>query len=83
MDAYIIISYIWLLNDPYKSFQGTFSIVLLALTTAHLRFTAIEVGAFGHASDGGIFSSSALGKGIVSNDKRFGLPGRSVQLESN
>ena len=38
--------------------------MLLALVDANLKFIAIDVGARGRNSDGGIFANSNLGKGI-------------------
>lgn len=41
-----------------------FSTVLLALVGADWRFIAIDVGAYGKDSDGGIFNNSNLGKSL-------------------
>lgn len=46
----------------YFNHKKTFSVVLLALVDAHYNFTAIDVGAYGKNSDGGIFATSGLGK---------------------
>lgn len=53
----------------YKSF---FSIVLQGVADSDLKFIAVEVGAFGKESDGGIFSRSQLQNSMDSN--AFGLP---------
>jgi hypothetical protein len=60
----------------YFNSQGTFSIVLMALVKSNLQFVAIEVGAPGECSDGGIFRKSRLGKGFMKNSPKFHLPER-------
>nr|XP_057926689.1 uncharacterized protein LOC131128123 [Doryrhamphus excisus] len=44
--------------------KRNFSIVLLALVDADYRFRAVQVGDFGRMSNGGVFASSDLGKGL-------------------
>lgn len=51
----------------YFNYKGTFSTVLLALVDADLKFIAIDVGAYGRNSDGGIFAQSNLGKSLALN----------------
>lgn len=48
----------------FFNYKGTFSIVLLALVDHHYNFIAVDVGAYGSNSDGGIFSNSNLGKSL-------------------
>lgn len=48
----------------YFNYKGTFSVVLLAVVDVDYRFLVIDVGSYGSNSDGGIFSNSALGKGL-------------------
>ena len=55
----------------YFNYKGTFSIVLLGLVDANLRFIAIDVGAYGRNSDGGIFGNSVLGKSITNSSINF------------
>jgi hypothetical protein len=46
----------------YRNYNQFFSIVLQAVADAHYRFIAIDVGAYGKESDGGIFSNSNLSR---------------------
>lgn len=52
----------------YFNYKGTFSTVLLALVDADLKFIAIDVGAYGRNSDGGIFSQSNLGMSLANGE---------------
>lgn len=56
----------------YFNYKHTFSIVLLALVDANYNFIAVNVGAFGKDSDGGILSKSKMGKAILNN--KFNIP---------
>ena len=58
-------------GSMYHNYKGTFSTVLLALVDADLKFIAIDMGAYGRNSDGGIFSNSNLGRAIASNTLHF------------
>lgn len=42
-------------------FQGTFSIILLAVVDARYRFRLIDVGAEGRLSDSGVLKNSQIG----------------------
>ncbi|ELU13341.1 hypothetical protein CAPTEDRAFT_85761, partial [Capitella teleta] len=54
-------------GSAFFNYKKSHSIVLLALVDADCRFIAIEVGAFGRSSDGGIFANSNLGEGMLNN----------------
>lgn len=56
----------------YFNYKKTFSIVLLALVDAEYKFLAVDVGAYGKNSDGGIFYDSKMGKAL--KNKTFGMP---------
>ncbi|XP_015374372.1 PREDICTED: uncharacterized protein LOC107169215 [Diuraphis noxia] len=56
----------------YFNYNKTFSIVLMALVDAKYKFIAVNIGAYGKSSDGGIFSSSKMGKAFEKN--KFNVP---------
>lgn len=56
----------------YFNYKKTFSIVLMALVDAKYKFIAVDIGAYGKSSDGGIFSSSKMGKAFEKN--KFNIP---------
>lgn len=56
----------------YFNYKKTFSVVLMALVDAHYNFIAVDVGACGRNSDGGIFMHSKLGKGL--DKKQLNVP---------
>ena len=74
------------INSPSNSgslfynYKGTFSIVLLAVADANLKFIYIDVGAYGKSSDGGIFANSSIGEALHS--KKLKLPRDSFLPES-
>lgn len=59
-------------GSMYYNYKKTFSIVLMALVDAHYRFIAVDIGAYGKNSDGGIFSNSNLGKAL--EQKKLNIP---------
>ncbi|XP_049958250.1 uncharacterized protein LOC126474819 [Schistocerca serialis cubense] len=71
----------------YWNYKKTYSIVLLALVDPCYNFIAIDVGAYGKNSDGGILVNSNLGKSLENNTlsvpKSKTLPGTDVELPTN
>ena len=57
----------WNSGSQYYNYKGTFSMVLLALVDANLKFIATDIGAYGRNSDGGIFTNSNLGQAMSRN----------------
>lgn len=64
----------------FFNYKKHFSIVLLAMVDAEYKFIAVDVGAFGKNSDGGIFKDSNMGKALEGNT--FGMP-KSRPIEKN
>lgn len=56
----------------FFNFKKTFSFVLLSLVDAQYKFIAVDVGAYGKNSDGGILSTSNFGKALAKN--KFNIP---------
>ncbi|MCP4492868.1 MAG: transposase family protein [Gammaproteobacteria bacterium] len=50
----------------FYNYQGTFSVVLMAVVDSNYSFKVIRVGDHGSAGDAGIFSNSAFGKRLMS-----------------
>lgn len=70
-------------GSQYFNYKKTFSIVLLALVDADYRFINIQVGDFGRANDGGVYSGSDVGIGMANNTLQVpadcALPGSGQQ----
>ncbi|XP_071055071.1 uncharacterized protein [Onthophagus taurus] len=66
-----------LINKPhhrgslYYNYKGTCSIVLLAVTNAHSKFTMIDVGAYGKNSDESIFANCSFSKTFQNDTLHF------------
>jgi hypothetical protein len=56
----------------YYNYKGFFSVVLLAIANADFQFSAVDIGASGSESDGGILSKSPLGKAL--DEDKLGIP---------
>lgn len=52
----------------YFNYKKNFSVVLLAACDYEYKFTIVDCGAYGSASDGGVFAQSEFGKCLNSND---------------
>lgn len=67
----------------FFNYKKTFSVVLLALVDADYNFIAVDVGAYGKNSDGGIFANSTLGKalqqGTLSVPQQAALPNTATE----
>ena len=56
----------------FYNYKSTYSIVLLALVDANLKFIMVDIGAYGMNNDAGIFRASKFGKAIA--DDKLNLP---------
>jgi len=65
-------------GTEFFNYKGYFSIVLLAIVDAQYKFVAVDIGAKGSQSDGGILKNSAFGKKIAEN--AFHIPEKEVFL---
>ncbi|CAK1603779.1 unnamed protein product [Parnassius mnemosyne] len=54
-------------GTSFYNYKGRHSVVLLALVDANYKFIAVEVGAFGRNSDGGVFTESKLGTSMATD----------------
>lgn len=51
-------------GSVYYNYKGYHSIVLMAVTGPNYTFSAVDIGASGSQSDGGVFSRSSIGKAL-------------------
>ncbi|XP_040195561.1 protein ALP1-like [Rana temporaria] len=59
-------------GSRYFNYKKYFSIVLLGLSDANMRFVAVDVGAYGSSGDSHIFRNSMMGQGLQYGD--FNVP---------
>ena len=64
----------------FFNYKGFFSLVLLAMVDADYKFTYVEVGSEGRASDAGVWKSSSLFKALYDQQNPLDLPGP-VQID--
>lgn len=71
-------------GSMYFNYKQFFSIVLQAVADANLKFVAIDIGAYGRESDGGIFRNSSLYQHLITNTLEIPedteLPGTSIKM---
>lgn len=71
-------------GSHFFNYKGTFSIVLLALVDAHLRFIYVDAGTNGRCSDGGVWAKSDFKKCFDSNTLHIPeanyLPGTNMKV---
>ncbi|KAK7896163.1 hypothetical protein WMY93_021488 [Mugilogobius chulae] len=53
-------------GSQYFDYKKNFSLSLMALVDAECRFLVIQMGDYGRSSDGGVFATSDLGRGMES-----------------
>ncbi|XP_024083015.1 protein ANTAGONIST OF LIKE HETEROCHROMATIN PROTEIN 1-like isoform X2 [Cimex lectularius] len=71
-------------GSQFFNYKKIFSVVLLGLFDANYNFIAVDVGAYGKSSDGGIWARSNIGKAFESGNFSVPgpvlLPGTSIEL---
>ena len=78
--AYLLCNNIWLIKlqkppnggSRWINYNGTHSIVLMAIASADYTFSYIDVGGYGRQSDGGTWKASSIGRAL--NDGTLALP---------
>ncbi|XP_067121525.1 uncharacterized protein [Centruroides vittatus] len=68
-------------GSQFYNYKGTNSIILLGIADAHCRFLAVDIGAYGSFSDGGVLKASVLGRKLKNGT--LGIPSSSILPNSN
>lgn len=63
-------------GSQFYNYKGYFSIVLLGFCDANYVFTAVDVGAFGSQSDGGILKNTKFAKEILTDNLNLPQPSK-------
>jgi len=58
-------------GSMFYNYKGSYSLVLLAVVDHDYCFTAVDIGNYGHNSDGGIFRNSAIGRQLFSGSMQL------------
>lgn len=67
-------------GSNFYNYKGCHSVVLLAIVDADYKFITIDIGAYGRNSDGGIFSTSEMGKRF--QNATFNVPGPTPLIQN-
>lgn len=65
----------------YFNYKEFYSIVMLAIVNADLKFVAIDVGSYGREGDAGIYLKSSFGRKIINNE--FNIPSPQALPQTN
>lgn len=63
-------------GSHFINYKGTFSVVLMAVADANMKFLFVDIGTNGRVSDGGVWSKCALQKAIENSS--IGIPPRRI-----
>lgn len=58
----------------FYNYKKTFSTVLMAVCDHEYKFTVVDVGSYGYASDSGIFTDTLLSEGLYNGPLIFKVP---------
>lgn len=61
-------------GSVYYNYKTRQSIILMVVCDANYIFTAVDIGAFGSRSDGGVFAGSGFGRKVLSSELNLPLP---------